>query len=536
MKNVRNIMLLVVFLAFSATVWAIAPIGGGSRTAPDPQQTPGPTTADQCTLTYLSPTYGSYSGKMTWPDTTGYVFLTGHKLLNSCAPGETLSAYCIDLDHYLVYDPYCVNVDSVVVRDTPYEQQYPALAYVMTWYPVTSALQDRIMQLSIWKLSNDERDDSPTLGVPWYFINAGRDPSFPYVNTVYNSDAAINTPANTRVKDALGYGPDSLPKNVIVCGDLLNITPGAKHVIGNMTYVSLTIKLTRGVEAQAVNNTSLSGVKLQLSVVDGYLNATEKFTDEDGEAHVVVSKEFNSPVGAVVSVCTYGLWPRKYSACEGTEAQQLIEGKICTLCVSLPIPPDNWTPVELAAFDVAPVNGGMRLAWRTASETDLDHWEIERRLTGETTFQMIGTAAAANQPTGGSYSFTDQTVQPGSTYEYRLADVSLNGDRTVHTSWIRAGSMPANSEQIPQEFSLSDNFPNPFNPATTIRFTMPEAGTVTLKVYDVAGKEVAVLANGEVSAGSHDVTFRANDLPSGLYFYTFTSGSFSQTKKMVLMK
>jgi hypothetical protein len=536
MKYARNTMFLFAFLVLTATAWAIQPIGGGVRTTPDPHFTPGPTTSAQCTLTYISPTYGSYSGKMTWPDTTGYVYLTGHKLLNSCTPGETLFTYCVDLDHFLVYDPYCVNVDSVDVRDTPYEQQYPAMAYVMTWYPVTTAKQDRIMQLSIWKLSNDERDDSPTLGSPWYFIDAGRDPGFPYVNTVFNSDTAINNPANTRIKDALGYGPDGMAKNVIVCGDQLNITPGATHIIAGMAYVPLTITLTRGAEAQAVNNTSLSGVKLQLSVVDGYLSDTEMFTDEDGEAHVVVSKEFNSPVGAVVTVCTYGLWPRKFVPCLGYEAQQLIEGKVCTLCVNLPLRPDDWTPVELAAFDVASVNGGVRLAWRTASETDLDHWEIERRLAGATTFQTIGTTPAANRPSGSSYAYTDQTVQPGTTYEYRLADVSLNGDRTVHTSWIRSGSMPLNGEQTPQEFSLSDNFPNPFNPETTIRFTLPEAGTVTLKVYDVTGKEVAVLMNGETAAGSHNVTFRANDLPSGLYFYTFTSGSFSETKKMVLMK
>ncbi len=94
----------------------------------------------------------------------------------------------------------------------------------------------------------------------------------------------------------------------------------------------------------------------------------------------------------------------------------------------------------------------------------------------------------------------------------------------------------AKPNPVPSEFTLSQNFPNPFNPATIISFDIPRNGTVTLKVYDVLGKEVAQLFNGETSFGRHSVQFNAAGLSSGVYFYRLTSGDFVQTKRMMLIK
>ena len=93
------------------------------------------------------------------------------------------------------------------------------------------------------------------------------------------------------------------------------------------------------------------------------------------------------------------------------------------------------------------------------------------------------------------------------------------------------------SSEIPASFELKQNFPNPFNPATVIRFALTTPTQVSLKVYDVTGKEVANLINNEVvSAGINEVTFNAANLPSGLYFYTLQAGDFRDTKKMMLVK
>jgi hypothetical protein len=92
------------------------------------------------------------------------------------------------------------------------------------------------------------------------------------------------------------------------------------------------------------------------------------------------------------------------------------------------------------------------------------------------------------------------------------------------------------TEIIPTSFSLSQNYPNPFNPATTIKYDLPQNSDVTLKVYDVLGKEVATLVNENQSAGTYTVKFNANNFASGIYFYRISAGSFTQTKKFILMK
>lgn len=89
---------------------------------------------------------------------------------------------------------------------------------------------------------------------------------------------------------------------------------------------------------------------------------------------------------------------------------------------------------------------------------------------------------------------------------------------------------------IPAKFELEQNYPNPFNPSTKIRFTVPEAGLVTMKVYNLLGQEVATLVNEEQAVGVYEVTFDAAQLPSGIYFYSINAGDFVATKKMILLK
>jgi len=88
----------------------------------------------------------------------------------------------------------------------------------------------------------------------------------------------------------------------------------------------------------------------------------------------------------------------------------------------------------------------------------------------------------------------------------------------------------------PVEFSLFQNYPNPFNPSTNIEFRIADFGFVSLKVYDVLGNEIATLINEEKSAGTYEVEFSAEALTSGIYFYSLTAGSFTETKKMILLR
>jgi hypothetical protein len=86
------------------------------------------------------------------------------------------------------------------------------------------------------------------------------------------------------------------------------------------------------------------------------------------------------------------------------------------------------------------------------------------------------------------------------------------------------------------EFALDQNYPNPFNPSTQIRFALRASGLARLTVYDVLGREVAVLVNGTLAAGSHSVTFDASNLTSGMYMYKLEAGGMTQTKRMTLVK
>ena len=88
----------------------------------------------------------------------------------------------------------------------------------------------------------------------------------------------------------------------------------------------------------------------------------------------------------------------------------------------------------------------------------------------------------------------------------------------------------------PNTFSLYQNYPNPFNPSTAIKWQQPETGVVTLKIYDVLGREVTILVNEELSVGKHETVFDASRFSSGVYFYQLKAGDFIQTKKMLLIK
>jgi len=199
---------------------------------------------------------------------------------------------------------------------------------------------------------------------------------------------------------------------------------------------------------------------------------------------------------------------------------------------------DNPLPVELLSFAATSTAQGIKLAWETASEHESRGFTLLRKPHGESawtevaSYQTDNALRAQNSLNGASYSFTDKTpLEVGKSYDYQLRETGFDGQVTTLqtlTLTIRFN--------VAREYELAQNYPNPFNPTTTIRYQIPTAEVVSLKVYDVLGKEVATLVSGRQEAGNYAVPFNASGLSSGMYFYRLQAGSFVETKKMMLVK
>ena len=109
-------------------------------------------------------------------------------------------------------------------------------------------------------------------------------------------------------------------------------------------------------------------------------------------------------------------------------------------------------------------------------------------------------------------------------------------DARVISSEVLVGIEEELESSLPKDYILSQNYPNPFNPTTNINFSVPSQGQYSLRVFNILGKEVTTLVNGEFNAGSYEAIFDASNLSSGIYFYSLTGNNVNITKKMILMK
>lgn len=112
--------------------------------------------------------------------------------------------------------------------------------------------------------------------------------------------------------------------------------------------------------------------------------------------------------------------------------------------------------------------------------------------------------------------------------------VTQNGEIKLSNNLCKARNKKGIT--LPAVFSLEQNYPNPFNPTTIIRYQLPQEGYVTLKIYDMLGREVSTLVNEYKNAGEYKINFDASSLSSGVYVYRILVNDFVSTKKMILMK
>jgi hypothetical protein len=208
---------------------------------------------------------------------------------------------------------------------------------------------------------------------------------------------------------------------------------------------------------------------------------------------------------------------------------------------------DTSLPVELTIFTAEAINSKVVVNWATESEINNLGFEVYRSITEDADYIVISDyntnpdlAGHGNSSTRHEYSFTDESVKPETTYWYKLADLDYKGMKTFH------GPVSVTAPKaLPTGFKLHSNYPNPFNPTTTVGFDIPptrsELVDVKIVIYNTLGQVTKNLYQDKLGAGSYEVqwdgtTDSGNNAPSGIYFLVFRTHEFSQTKKLVLVK
>ncbi len=199
----------------------------------------------------------------------------------------------------------------------------------------------------------------------------------------------------------------------------------------------------------------------------------------------------------------------------------------------------NSVPVELTDFSSSITEDGVTLNWKTETETNNNGFEIERKKTADkdktTEWNNMGFVPGHGTISiPSSYSFTDDKLSAG-TYYYRLKQIDFNGDYK-YSNEIKV------NYSAPISYKLEQNFPNPFNPSTSIKYSISENSHVKISIYDMLGKLVETLVNKNETAGIYSVKWNASNLAAGVYIYRIDAVSengnenFSSVKKMILLK
>ncbi len=188
-------------------------------------------------------------------------------------------------------------------------------------------------------------------------------------------------------------------------------------------------------------------------------------------------------------------------------------------------------PVQLTSFTVSAKKFDITLEWETATEKNNYGFDIERQSTDGIWIKIgfIGGHGTTTIPQ--EYSYTDQNA-PSGKLSYRLRQIDFDG------KFEYSKAVDIVSGATSKSFMLGQNYPCPFNPITTIEFSIPDDAPTLLKVYNVLGQEVASLVDGEILSSGliHKITFDGRNLSSGTYYYVLKSGKFSAVKKMILLK
>src|SRR5690606_9252236 len=176
--------------------------------------------------------------------------------------------------------------------------------------------------------------------------------------------------------------------------------------------------------------------------------------------------------------------------------------------------------------------GKVELNWVDNNKSDFtEGFKIQRKDNIDTSWVFYDSVAA------GTTEYIDSGLVTGRTYSYRVCSFNTGGNSAFsnEVSTLITGSETISSI-IPDKYELYQNYPNPFNPVTKIQYDIPKQGIVTIKIFDVLGRETATLVNELQNPGRYSINWNAASLGSGVYFYKIETEGFSQVRRMVLIK
>ncbi len=278
-------------------------------------------------------------------------------------------------------------------------------------------------------------------------------------------------------------------------------------VYATSNYGANWIPLNNGLTVLNINCFTVYGSKLFAGTTDGVFVTTN---------NGVIWREISEGLG-IRDISSLSAVSGYLYAAAGTEG-------VWRLLIETPL------PAELTGFSARVVEADVLLEWTTSSEANNSGFEIERRLSSGSLWNKVGYVEGnGNVNTLSQYSFIDKNLGTGR-YHYRLKQIDLNGN-------FECFELPeAVTIGVPDKYLVDQNYPNPFNPLTTIAYGIPQSGNITLKIFDMAGREIKTLVNVFRDAGYYVAKFDGSSLASGTYIYRIESGSFVSAKKMILLK
>lgn len=295
------------------------------------------------------------------------------------------------------------------------------------------------------------------------------------------------------------------------------VTPEATTIFSQLGYgASPTLCLDRSNHPGDPNHTYISYMMWSSFFYQRYLSTPDAVIDV-----VITSKDYNTTT-------------RVLNATINATALQNLTGQYKVhfeLIENFVVYPQNW--YQACGND------------SSGYHADYVHRWIPRAIINGAAGQTLNTGGiwSQNQSISKSFSYTLNAAWVPSNCDF-IAIIYKDSSTGLYLSEVQQGIRQSvtnplgvsQQNQIPAQYSLSQNYPNPFNPTTNIKFTIPKDGNVSLKIYDILGNEIAVYLNGFVKAGTYNAEIDASRWASGVYFYKLTATSFTETKKMILMK